>query len=338
MRDLVLTAVVFGLIPVILARPWTGILVWSWLGYMNPHRLTWGFAYSMPFAQIIALVIFVSLFFSKEKKKLIWSREITVLALFIVWCIITTQFALNPDYASLQLEKVLKIQLMTFMTLVLIDRKERIEPLIWVIVFSLGFYGVKGGIFTITSGGGFHVMGPLGTFIGGNNEIGLAMLMTLPLMRYIQLQTKQRWVKLLMAACLGFTFIAILGTQSRGALVGAIVTGAFLIWNSPRKFTFLLLIALAVPPAFKFMPDTWWDRMDTIQTYEEDASAQGRISAWTFATKVARARVTGGGFECFQGRIFRQYHNGPVHDAHSIWFEILGEHGFIGLGLFFSLG
>ena len=37
---------------------------------------------------------------------------------------------------------------------------------------------------------------------------------------------------------------------------------------------------------------------------------------------------------------FRQYASGPdnIHDVHSICFGVLGEHGFIGLGIFLLLG
>ena len=59
-------------------------------------------------------------------------------------------------------------------------------------MLSLGFYGVKGGIFTIVNGGVYRVQGPLGTFIGGNNEMALALVMTMPLMRYLQLQEQQQ--------------------------------------------------------------------------------------------------------------------------------------------------
>ena len=52
MRDIIVTLAVFGTLPFIFWRPWIGILVWCWLGYMNPHRLAWGFSTSMPFALI----------------------------------------------------------------------------------------------------------------------------------------------------------------------------------------------------------------------------------------------------------------------------------------------
>jgi putative inorganic carbon (hco3(-)) transporter len=87
------------------------------------------------------------------------------------------------------------------------------------------------------------------------------------------------------------------------------------------------------------MPQEWYDRMDTIKTYQEDASALGRINAWHTAFNVAKDRVTGGGFEMFRPPTFRQYAPEPfrVHDVHSIYFEVMGEHGFIGFGMFLLL-
>ncbi len=68
MRDILVTLLVFGSLPFILKRPYIGVLVWSWISYMNPHRLTWGFAYSLPFAQIVAVTLLFSFLISREKK------------------------------------------------------------------------------------------------------------------------------------------------------------------------------------------------------------------------------------------------------------------------------
>ena len=68
MRDILVTAIVFGVLPFIFKRPWIGILLWCWLGYMNPHRQAWGFAYDFPFAFITAIVTIAAFLFSKEKK------------------------------------------------------------------------------------------------------------------------------------------------------------------------------------------------------------------------------------------------------------------------------
>ena len=340
MRDYFVTLIVLGSLPYILARPHMGIVMWSWLGYMNPHRLSWGFATTMPFAQIVAIATLLGMLFSREPKHIPWTRETILLVLFIIWMCITTLFALEPDRAFPLLEKVLKIQLMTFVTLMLMMSRERINLLAWTIALSIGFYGVKGGVFTILTGGGYHVQGPPGTFIGGNNEMGLAMLMVLPIIRYLYLEAEIKWIRLGLLAALLLTVVAILGTQSRGALVGLAAVGFFLIMKSPNRLAFLTLTVITIPVVLGLMPESWWDRMGTIQNYQEDGSAMGRINAWWFAFNLAMDRPLGGGFEVFNQPWFRMYAPEPedLHDAHSIWFEVLGEHGIIGLVLFFTLG
>lgn len=67
MRDIALVIIVFGSLPFILARPYIGILMWSWLGYMSPHRLAYGFAYDFPFAQIVAITTILAFLFNREK-------------------------------------------------------------------------------------------------------------------------------------------------------------------------------------------------------------------------------------------------------------------------------
>ena len=89
-----------------------------------------------------------------------------------------------------------------------------------------------------------------------------------------------------------------------------------------------------------FMPEQWASRMDSISEYQSDDSALGRINAWHMAYNLARDRFFGGGFEIAEPSVFQQYAPNPddVHAAHSIYFQALGEHGFIGLGLYLLLG
>jgi probable O-glycosylation ligase (exosortase A-associated) len=81
--------------------------------------------------------------------------------------------------------------------------------------------------------------------------------------------------------------------------------------------------------------------MDTIQTYEEDRSVQGRFNAWWFGFNLATARpIVGGGIGAYNRELFARYAPDPLdfHDAHSIYFEVLAEQGFVGLGLFLAIG
>lgn len=340
MRDILVTGLIFGLLPFIFKRPWLGILVWSWLGYMNPHRQAWGFAYDFPFAMIVGIVTILAFLFSSEKKEMTWTRETVVLLLFIGWMLTTTFFAFFPDYAWVQWNKVWKIQLMIFLTVMLIKDRQQLHWMIWVMALSLGFYGVKGGIFTIAHGGTFRVQGPAGTFIGGNNELALALVMVIPLIRYLHLQATKPWVRTGLASAMVLTGVAAIGSQSRGALLAMLCMGLFLWLKSRSKIFTGIYMALAVVIMAMVMPQEWYDRMNTIQDYQNDQSAMGRINAWHTAFNVAKDRVTGGGFETFQAPTFRQYapDRWNVHDVHSIYFEVMGEHGFIGFGLFILLG
>jgi probable O-glycosylation ligase (exosortase A-associated) len=339
MRDLIVTLIVFGSVPFIFRSPAIGILMWSWLAYMNAHRACWGFARSMPFSLIIALSLLLSLLISKEDKKIPWTRETTMLAIFILWMLITTIFALNPEGAWEQWNKIWKIQLITFLTLMVIKDQRRIYLLVATIAASLGFYGVKGGIFTILTAGSYHVWGPDGTVIGGNNEIGLALIMTIPLIRYLRMHSKPIWLKNGCLAAMILCVVAVLGTQSRGALLGLVAMGTFLVMKGKNRFAYSILAIFGGLTLYMFMPDSWHERMGTIKSYDQDGSAMGRINAWGFAINLAMSRLLGGGFETFDPYLFKIYAPNPddYHDAHSIYFEILGEHGFIGLAIYLTL-
>ncbi len=329
MRDVIVTLAVFGLLPLILWRPWIGVLVWSWLGYMNPHRLCWGFATTMPFALMVALVTLVALLASKEPRRIPWTRETILLLLLIGWIFMTTWFALAQEPAWQQWAKVWRVMLMTYVTMMLITNEHRIKMLMFVIALSLGFYGFKGGVFTLTGGSANAVMGPYGSFIGDNNSIGLALIMTVPLLHYMQLQMTRWYFRYALLGGIVLTLVAIIGTHSRGALVGIATMLLFFLLKSRRKFSAVLVVIPLVYVMYTVMPVEWFERMETIQTWEEDKSASERVRAWNNAIDLAHERFIGGGMRALV------YYGG--RDSHSIYFGMLGEHGYVGLGMFLLL-
>jgi probable O-glycosylation ligase (exosortase A-associated) len=339
-RDILVTLIVFGLLPSVFKRPYVGVLMWVWISVMNPHTQGWGFATTFPFAAIIGGATMVSMVFSKDSKNLPRSPVTWTFIAFVLWMNVTTVFALYPVEAFEQWNKVIKIMLMTFVTFMLIKTKEQIQLLIWVIVVSLGYYGLKGGIFTIIGGGVDMVLGPEGTFIGGNNEIALALIITIPLMHYLQMISQKAWVRHSLTVAMLLSAFAALGSYSRGALL-AIAAMCFFLWlKSQHKLRIGLLLIMAIPPALAFMPERWSERMDTIHSYEEDGSVQGRFNAWWMAYNLAKDRpLTGGGFEVSMPELFYRYAPDPedLHAAHSVYFQALGEHGFMGLGLYLLL-
>ena len=99
MRDVLLTLIIMGFVPVILARPYVGVLVFACIGYLNPHRFVWGFAYTMPFAAIIGGATVLGFLFTSEKEKIPVNAMVLMWAAWIFWMNVTTLFALNPEEA-----------------------------------------------------------------------------------------------------------------------------------------------------------------------------------------------------------------------------------------------
>jgi len=341
MRDLVITLIVFGAIPFILLRPHIGLLIWSWLGYMSPHRLSYGFAYSFPFVMLISALTIVVLLFSKERKKLPINSVTILWLIFIFWMCISTIFAFYPVDAQHELIRTIKIQVMVLVTMMLFQEKEKIIQLVCVIVFSLGFYGVKGGVFVAATGGSYRVWGPPGSFVEGNNELALALIMILPFMFFLFKIANNKYIKYFLIFCMFFTTASILGSYSRGAFLALSMITLFLWLKSDKKLLVMMPIVVVIGLASVFLPQEWFNRMNTIETYEEDSSAMGRVNAWHFAFNLAIDNpLIGGGYGTFTKELFRNYAPVPEdhHDAHSIYFEVLAEQGFIGLLLFLSLG
>jgi len=342
MRALLLTTVILGMLPLVLLQPHVGVLLFYWISLMNPHRLAWGFASDFQYAFIVALVTIAAWLFSKERKAIPLTSPTILLGLLWLWMSWTTLNALSPAQAYLKWELVSKILLMTFVTIPIMQSRTRLHALIWVIVGSLGYYGVKGGGFSIQTAGVYQVVGPPTTFIGDNNAMALALDMVLPLMWYLRLASRSILIRQGLLLAIGLTALAVVTTYSRGGLIGlAIVVAAALARSRHRLVLGLGVVAMVVAMQ-SFLPGQWFDRMKSISTYEADASSQIRLSMWKMAVEIARDRpFLGGGFKVFiDPAVYPRYNPDmpDFHDVHSIYFEMLGEHGVVGFALFLALG
>jgi len=339
MRDLLVTLVIFGILPFSFKRPAIGALMFTWVSLMNPHRLTYGFAYTFPFAAVIAGVTLLSLFTSKEPKRMPVTPVTKTLLVFMAWMTFTSFFALEPDLVWKEWDRVIKTFLMIIVTTMVINNTRDLKIFVWVVGLSLGIFGMKGGLFTLASGGHFRVYGPDGSYIAENNGMALALVTTLPLIWYLRSEAKNKWITLGLTAMTALTAVSVVGSYSRGALIGGVAMLFFLWCHSQKKMQTAVILLAVVTLIAAVMPSAWFERMDTINEYQEDGSAMGRINAWKFAINIATTFPLGGGYNVFSPRIFLMYAPNPLdyHVAHSIWFQVLGDHGFAGLAMFILL-
>jgi probable O-glycosylation ligase (exosortase A-associated) len=341
MRDFLVVVIVFGSVPFILVRPYIGILVWFWLSLMSPHRLTWGYAQELRVALVDAAATILAWLLSREAKHPPNSPIIHLLGALIIWVSISTAFAIHPDVAVDKWIEVMKILGMTVIATCLIQSRERIQQLMWVIVASVGFYGVRGGIFTILTRGDYHVFGPPGSFIEDNNQLALALVMLVPLINAVRTSGTNRWIRLGLWGAMGLTVLAVFGSYSRGGLVALCSMLAFLGLKSRQKLLTIIIMAVVFGIGLSLVPDQWYKRMATIETYDADSSLQGRFDAWNFSYRLALDRpLVGGGFDIWQDEaLFSRYVPSAATNRaiHSIYFQLLSDNGFVGLGIYLAL-
>lgn len=337
MRDIAVMSIVLLAALIALRRPWIGAILWTWLSLMNPHRYTYGFAYDAPVALIAAASTLLGLLLTKDRESPFKGAPVSWFVALSVW--ITVSWLLGIDVAGdmAQWEKVMKINLMILVGLALMRTKEHVIVLAWVCTMSLALLGAKGGVFTIANGGNYRVWGPPDSFVGDNNQFALALVMVIPLVRFIQMQATAKWLRLLLLAIMLLCAAAAIGSHSRGALLAISAMALLLWWRGRSRFIGGIAIVATAFALVTFMPDSWIDRMETIETYQEDNSALGRFSAWWVSWRVAFVYPTGVGLNIARPELYALYSPNPelgTYVAHSIYFQVLGHHGFFGLFLF----
>jgi probable O-glycosylation ligase (exosortase A-associated) len=353
-RDfIVVGAVVIGMI-MTLRRPWFGVLLWTWVSIMNPHRFCWGFAVEAPVAAMAAGATLFGLLIARERQNPFMSAPVKWLLVFTGWMTLSwlLGYGIRSSDADIWLrdydmwKRVMKTFLMIFVTMALLRNRHQIVAFIWVVVMSLGIIGAKGGLFTLATLGAYRVWGPPGSFIEDNNEFALALVTIIPLLYFLLLQVKleQRMLRLGLWSIMVLCAIAAIGSQSRGGFLALSAMVVVLWWRSPYKAKLALFIGVTVAAILLLMPDEYWERMNTIMAYEEDLSAMNRIRSWWVAVEVALHRVTGAGMLYQHPIVFYLWDYSTAQDqgkaiaAHSIYFQILGNHGFAGLSFYLMIG
>lgn len=343
MRDLVLFGALALLVPLIARAPFLGLLTWLWIALMNPQREVYTMLADFQLNLYVAAFTALAWLASRERKMPAMDGFVVLLVLFSLWASVCTYMALDRPTAAPLWENTMKTALLALVVTVLARSKVRIQAVVWVVVASLGYYAVKGGGFALLTGARHPVFGPEESMIADNNALGLALVVVLPMMGYLFATSRKAVTRWALAGTMGLTVIAILGTYSRGALLA--LAALFLVQAFRSRLGIVILAAGALSAAAlpAIAPAGWLERMTTIKTYEQDASFQGRTAAWATSMNIARARpLTGGGFAAVErDEVARQFKSpGSLEHgraAHSIYFQVIGETGFVGFFLYMAM-
>ena len=356
MRDILLVLIFPVLLYFIFKRPYIGVSLWIWSAMFFPNGWVWGFASSFRYNLLIALATILSYVFQKNKIKTEASGLTVLILFFFIWTTISSIFTIsNPDIVWFEWNIFFKIIIFYLLCILTIKTKHHINIFIWAITLSAAYFGAAEGLKYIVTAGGHTVAGIPGSRLGDRNELALAVNMTLPLIVFLLSQTNSKWLKIALIGAVAFNIVAIIGSFSRGGLLGLIVIGGYFFLQSKRKLIVSIFLIFSVVISSAFVSDEWTNRMDTINTMEEDASFLGRVAAWKQSVLMAVDHpVFGGGFKAGQNPAVWYLYEDNFHQlnfiidtgdykvdhpkaAHSIYFQVLGDQGFVGLFIFLGI-
>jgi O-antigen ligase len=172
------------------------------------------------------------------------------------------------------------------------------------------------------------------------NRLAMGLIAVMPFAMYGAVTAKRRLTRILFAATVAAQLTAIVLTHSRSGSVAAALAVALFLFRgralSPaRKLAFGVAIAAGLAV---FAPSTFWERNRTIADYGTDVSVEGRENAWRVLGIVIEERpLTGVGAGAFiqaWSRYAPLEAGGHRLIAHNVFFEIVGDLGFLAFGLF----
>ena len=189
--------------------------------------------------------------------------------------------------------------------------------------------------------------------ISDRNHLSTALALALPLIYYLFQQSRHRLIRWGFLGGFVLVALAIAGSGSRGGFIALAVVLGWLVMTSRKRWSALVLVAILALLFFNLAPAEWFNRLSTIEDAGEDASFMGRVIAWKVSSAMALSNpIFGGGFHAVQVQgIWDQFKAAPgllgflnlpipefsAKAAHSIYFEVMGDMGFVGLFIFMTI-
>jgi probable O-glycosylation ligase (exosortase A-associated) len=351
MRDFALLVLICASSPVCFFQPFLGVLMWIWIAYFNPHRFTFAYMYNFPIAAAVAVPTIAGLFAGKINRP-IFVRETVGLTVLWAWFGLVYFNALHEPFfgghiaiSQLELIRISKILLMTFVIILMTTSEKRLKWVFLVTAFSFGVLALKGAVFGLATGGDNRVFGPPESFIADNNSFALALNMSLPIFYFLGRVETNKILRRALNLAFGCSVFCVILTYSRGGLLGLAAVLTLLALRSKYRLVGLVLVATVALAVISFAPPQWIARMNTLRQEGVDGSAQQRLVSWgTTWNFVQDYPLMGGSFYALPDvTIFQKYKTADLPGGfassgpHSIYFQVVGEQGFVGFAIYFGL-
>ena len=357
MRDLFFVAFLGAFFLLGLRRPFLLIAVYAYIDIVSPQRLSYFLLNSIPISAIaFALAVGAWLLVDKKADCRFSMRQLLLLIL-LAWCGYTTATADFPVNATTKWAWVWKAMIFAIFLPLTLRTRLRLEALALFMVLCASTIIINGGMKTALSGGGYGVLNLMVDNNSGLYEGSIISCVAISLIPLILWLAKHGTIfppdwrvrTFAYALCLACLLMPV-GTEARTGLVCIAILAGLMLVRAKRRFVYGPLMALAALVAIPFLPASFTQRMSTIENHQGDESASTRLAVWKWTLDYVKEHPGGGGFDNYLQNSFTYHTQERVIDSggsrierrlvtdkgrayHSAYFEMLGEQGYFGFGL-----
>jgi O-antigen ligase len=336
-------------------RPFLWLLAYVYIDVLVPQKISYTILNHIPISLIAFVLCFGGWLMIDAKSDTRFTLRQGLLALLLAYCGVTTLSADFPVEAAEKWAWVWKGLVFAIFLPLTLRTRLRFEAVILVMVLSVGAIIVDGGIKTVVGGGGY---GQLPLFVNDNTGIYEGSILStvavaiIPLIVWLARHGTvfpPDWRVNLFAAALIFACVLIpVGTQARTGLVCLVFLGLLAMRTVKRRMLYLAAAGAAGLMALPFLPQSFTERMSTIENHQSDRSASTRVAVWLWTLDYVRDHPFGGGFDAYRGNklayttvdaqtsgsttvLKTERVEDKARAYHSSYFEMLGEQGWPGL-------
>jgi probable O-glycosylation ligase (exosortase A-associated) len=311
--------------------------------YFRPEEWVWGdHIRNLKFSFLSGAFVILGILLSGQR--LVVNGRVAMLFLFLLHTVLSTIFTtFDSAWAWRYWTDFLKSTLITYAIVVLVTDYAKFRLVLLVMVMAVGIEGAKQGWLYLLFPPAWGANPNSIPFLGDNNGVAVGMLMLVPIVALLAQTTPRKWARPLYGVLLLGMLARAITTYSRGAFLACLGMGVAYWLRSQHKFHTLLGTGIILVIVLPMLPAAYWDRMSTIQTYEEEeASALGRLHFWRVAVDMARDRpLLGIGYMSFLPAYdtydFSSGQYGHRRAVHSSYFTVLAELGYVGAALFAAI-
>jgi putative inorganic carbon (hco3(-)) transporter len=324
------------------------LLMYIWFALFRPQEWVWTDISGLRLSLVLGGLLVIPSLASGILPNLTHPLSVGAV-LFLLTGLIAQLGAVRPDLGWYWLDFMGRLVLVCLLATTLVNTKRRFFLTIAVIAGSLGYHTAKAGLASLLVGGVQFSDGLAGAFLD-NNGYAMAAVMVMPFLlataqNLPRASSLSKLIRIGLYVSVPLTAFTVISTFSRAGFLALIASVLIFVLLQRRRALALLVItaALAIAAPFIPIPKGYFNRIETIRTYEQidEDSAMSRWHFWHVAANMAKAHPLGVGMWNFESNYdrydFLDGRYGRARSVHSSHFQVLAEEGYPGAVVWLAL-